>query len=258
MKKIILVLITILLFLNSSNLYANLNRQNKLINGFKEKIENLDKYSLENLSIKLYKVKLEYRDSAKILYVLSKLENLINEEKNKKWLVIYYYHDFVLDFSDYKNVLWFAENVFVWKVVKNTWTYNNYWDPETNYEVEVLYNIKWNLKWNIDTVLQGWYENWVVIVSEWTKLLEEWGIYLLVTMWDIHKISSHQNWSYLLGFENKLQNDIKTTIWEDKKVKDYREAYKESSLYNTINNYIDLTKEEKEKYEDFDSWFVVE
>ena len=257
MKKIILALIMLLLFTNN-NIYASFNKQDKLINSFKQKIETMDKYNLEYVDISLKKLKVNYRNSAKTLYILNKLENLLTAEISKKWIVSYTDYDFISDFSDYKNVLWFAENVFVWKVVKNTWTYNNYWDPETNYEVEVLYNIKWTLKWNIDTVLQGWYENWVVIVSEWTKLLEEWGIYLLVTMWDIHKISSHQNWSYLLGFENKLQNDIKTTIWEDKKVKDYREAYKESSLYNTINNYIDLTKEEKEKYEDFDSWFVVE
>ena len=77
-------------------------------------------------------------------------------------------------------------------------------------------------------------------------------------MWDIHKISSHQNWSYLLGFESKLQNDIKTIIRENKKVKDFREVYKESSIFNTKNKYSDLTKEEKERYEDFDSWFVVE
>jgi len=36
-------------------------------------------------------------------------------------------------------------------------------------------------------------------------------------------------------------------------VNDFRKIYKESSLYNTKNNYTDLTKEEKEKYEDFDS-----
>ena len=165
---------------------------------------------------------------------------------------------FVLDFSDYKNVLWFSENVFVWKVIKTNSTYNNYWDPETNYEVEVLYNIKWILKWKIDTIFPWWYENWYVIVWEWTKLLEDGSIYLLVTMWDIHKISSHENWSYLLVSEKKLKKDIKNIIIEDKKVKDYREAYKESSLYNTINNYIDLTKEEKEIYEDFDSWFVID
>ena len=258
MKKILLILITIFLYFNIYSSHANLNKQELLLNNFKEQIEKLDKYSLEYVDINLKKIKSNYKNSSKILYVLNKLENILKEEINKKWIVSYVDYDFVLDFSDYKNVLWFAENVFVWKVVKNTWTYNNLWDPETHFEVEVLYNIKWNLRWNINTVFEGWYENDILIISEWNKLPEEWGIYLLVTMWDIHKISSHENWSYLLGFEKKLKKDIKTTIKENKKVKDFREVYKESSIFNTKNKYSDLTKEEKEKYEYFDSWFVME
>ena len=257
MKKIILALIMLLLFTNN-NIYASFNKQDKLINSFKQKIETMDKYNLEYVDISLKKLKVNYRNSAKTLYVLNKLENLLSAEISKKWIVSYTDYDFISDFSDYKNVLWFAENVFVWKIVKNIWTYNNYWDPETNYEVEVLYNIKWTLKWSISTVFEGGYENWILIISNWQKLPEEWNIYLFVTMWDIHKISSHENWIYLLDSEKKLKKDIKTTIREDKKVNDFRKIYKESSLYNTKNNYSDLTKEEKEKYEDFDSWFVIE
>lgn len=258
MKKIILIVFSIFCMLNFNNTNANLSKQEKLISTFKEKIEKLDKYSLENIDVKLKQLKLNSKDSVKTLYILSKIENVLNAEISKKWMVSYNSYDFVLDFSDYKNVLWFAENVFVWKVVKNTWTFNNYWDPETNFEVEVLYNIKWTLKWNISTVFEGWYENGILIIWEWNRLPEEWGIYLLVTMWDIHKISSHENWSYLLGFEKKLKKDIKTIIKENKKIKDFREIYKESSIFNTKNKYSDLTKEEKEKYEDFDSWFVIE
>lgn len=258
MKKILLILITIFLYFNIYSSHANLNKQELLLNNFKEQIEKLDKYSLEYVDINLKKIKSSYKNSSKILYVLNKLENTLKEEINKKWIVSYVDYDFVLDFSDYKNVLWFAENVFVWKVVKNNWTYNNLWDPETHFEVEVLYNIKWKLKWNINTIFEWGYENGILIIWEWNRLLEEGGIYLLVTMWDVHKISSHENWSYLLGFEKKLKKDIKTTIKENKKVKDFREVYKESSIFNTKNKYSDMTNEEKERYEDFDSWFVME
>lgn len=257
MKKIIILLITLSLFNNNIYADSSLKDQDKLINNFREKIEKLDKYDLEYLDISLEKLKFIYKKSLKSSYVLNKLDNLLKEEINKKWIVSYIDYDFVLDFSDYKNVLWFAENVFVWKVLKNTGTYDNYWDPETSYEIEVLYNIKWTLKWNINTVFEWWYEDWILIISNWQKLPEEWNIYLFVTMWDIHKISSHENWIYLLGSEKKLKKDIKTIIREDKKVNDFRKIYKDSSIYNTKNKYSDLTKEEKEKYKDFDSWFVI-
>ncbi|NVP17932.1 hypothetical protein HUU51_04405 [Candidatus Gracilibacteria bacterium] len=258
MKKILLILITIFLYFNIYSSHANLNKQELLLNNFKEQIEKLDKYSLEDLNIKLYKTKLEYKNSSKVLYVLSKLENALKEEISKKGIVSYIYHNFVLDFSDYKNVLGFAENVFVGKVVKNNGTYNNLGAPETHFEVEVLYNIKGKLKGNINTIFEGGYENGILIIGEGNRLLEEGGIYLLVTMGDVHKISSHENGSYLLGFEKKLKKDIKTTIKENKKIKDFREVYKESSIFNTKNKYSDMTNEEKEKYEDFDSGFVME
>lgn len=259
MKKLLLIVLTIFLFLNSSNsyAYANLNKQENTIDNFKVKLESLDKYQLEFVDIRLKKLKSNYKNSANVLYVLNKLETLLNNEIINKGAVSYVNYDFVLDFSDYKNVLWFADNVFVWKVTKNIWTNNNWWDPETNFEVDVLYNIKWNLKWSISTVFEWGYENWILIIWEWTKLLEEWNTYLLVTMWDIHKISSHENWSYLINNEKNLKKDIKTIIKENKKIKDFREAYKNANNYSSKNKYLDLTDEQKKTFEDFDSWFVI-
>ncbi len=257
MKKILLIFLTIFLFLNSSNSYANLNKQENIIDNFKVKLESLDKYQLEFVDIRLKKLKSNYKNSTNILYVLNKLETLLNNEIINKGAVSYIIYDFVLDFSDYKNVLWFADNVFVGKVIKTNWTHNNLWDPETSFEVDVLYNIKWNLKWSISTVFEWGYENWILIIPEWTKLLEEWNTYLLVTMWDMHKISSHENWSYFIHYNDKCENNIKTIIKENKKIKDFREAYKNANNYSSKNKYSDLTDEQKKIFEDFDSWFVI-
>lgn len=263
MKKILILLITMLLFTNN-DIYASLNKQDELINSFKQKVEKMDKYSLEYLDISLKKLKVNYRNSAKTLYVLNKLENLLTEEINKKWIVSYTDYDYVLDFDVDENVLWYSDNVFVAKVVKNNWISNKediYSDlfPKTSFEVEIIYNIKWNLNWKINTIFQWWYDSrWILTVWEWSKFLEEWGVYLLATMWDVHNIFSHKNWNHLLLKSNKTKTEIKNIIKENKKIKNFRDAYKNSPPYKTENRYIDLTKEEKEKYEDFDSWFVIE
>ncbi|NCO32077.1 hypothetical protein GW891_04890 [bacterium] len=105
MKKILLIFLTIFLFLNSSNSYANLNKQENIIDNFKVKLESLDKYQLEFVDIRLKKLKSNYKNSTNILYVLNKLETLLNNEIINKGAVSYIIYDFVLDFSDYKNVL---------------------------------------------------------------------------------------------------------------------------------------------------------
>jgi hypothetical protein len=256
MKKILITILVSFLFLSSSFAYNLTSEETKLLNKFETKLQEIDKYNLEEINEKLFYLKQMNKNSWKATFLLSQIQKSLDNEIEKKGKISYNHYDFILDFSDYKNVLWFSHNVFVAKVIKNNWTKSDENDDlSTDFEVEVLYNIKWNLNWKINTVFQGWYdENNILILWHWTRFLEEWNVYLLVTMWDIHKISAHENWITLISSsKNKL--DIKNIIQNNKKISEFRKSYINENNFNTPNSYKSLTENEKQNFDIFDNWF---
>ncbi len=174
----------------------------------------------------------------------------------------------IADFTDKKKVSWFAENIFVWKILKNNST-NKIWKEKfyrTEFEVEVLYNIKWKLDWNIIASQSVWYDKkWKMIVIKWNKLMKKWEIYILATKWNLpYKIMSHPNWTNLLTWNVNLDKfTIQGLIKENQKIKDWRKAYKNEIFYEDNykistekNSYKKLSKENKEKFENIENGFL--
>lgn len=179
--------------------------------------------------------------------------------------------NYIADFSDDRKLIWTADNVFVWKIITNKWLANQEWFsrvPETLFEVEVLYNIKWKINWNIIVKQEAGYDKYNnLYITEWNKYMEEWEIYLLATKADSYTIISHENWSHLIS-NNISKKDIKTIVTQNKKINDFRKAYKEELYYQEDeewwkfkistekNAYKNLTKEQKQDFENIENGFV--
>lgn len=174
--------------------------------------------------------------------------------------------NYIADFNDDRKVIWTAENVFVWKVISNEWIANkNATIPGTLFKVEVMYNIKWKIKWNIIVKQQAGYDKYNnLYITGWNEYLEEWKIYLLSTSGNLFTIMSHANWSHIISSDiAKSKSDIKRLIKDNKKVKDWRKAYKNEVFYEDDykistekNAYKKLSKEDKEKFENIENGFL--
>lgn len=188
-----------------------------------------------------------------------------NKDTSNK--IIYSEARFVADFSDDKKVVGAADNVFIWEVLEELPS-DNIWKDKlkiTNFNIKVLYNIKWELSWNISVWQEAGYDDkGNVLIQIGDKLLEAWEIYIFATRWEEYLINVHENWKHLLTIKNdKKITDIKKIIKESKKVKDFRLAYKNESEYegklkisSGKNLYKSLSKEKKEKFENIDNWFT--
>lgn len=179
----------------------------------------------------------------------------------------YYTHNqYITDFNDDKKVSWFADNMFVWKVIWVEKSVKNNGGLETPINIEVLYNIKWTLEKTIIIYQQWWYDiRNNLIISEWTSIMKEWEIYLIASRWSIWEqiIMSHPNGTHLLTINwDNIMDNIKTNV----KVQEFRKAYTEETLYldndnilsSGTNTYVDLSKKEKKEFDIFDNGFVKE
>lgn len=180
--------------------------------------------------------------------------------------IIYSEAKYIADFNDDRKVSWFADNVFVWKVIENVWTIEENWEwPNTSFKVHILYNIKWDVNWDIDIIQEWWYfKNWNLLVVEWNKLLEIWNTYLFTTRGKDFIINSHKNWHHFLFSNDDISKEkIHTLISENKTVQDLREAYKNEVYFegnfkisSEKNAYKDLSPQEKIDYENIDYGFL--
>ncbi len=259
MKKLLIFIVSFLLFINSSFAF----NENKIINKLEIEFKKLNFEQLDDVNYRLDDLMKKNNDK-NILWLLTNIKKTLKSVALKK--VTFVDNDYFLNFSDDKNVLWYSDNVFVAKVLRNKWLRQdiNYKDliEETLFEVEVLYNIKWNLNWNIDVVFQWWYDSkWKLVLSEGQKFLREWWIYTLVTLWNEYKIWSYKNAINEIYYNYKNKSyiskiDTKSLIENNKKVQDFIKAYPLSPYYKTKNSYRDLTKKQKESLKTFDNWFV--
>ena len=180
--------------------------------------------------------------------------------------------NYIADFDDNNKVSWTAENVFVWEVVENLWSAKGESGlpvSNTNFKVNVLYNIKWKVKWNITVTQEAGYDNlWNLYIMSGNKFLQVWDLYLLSTLWDTYTIISHPNGSHFLT-TNILdwKKDVKKFIKENIKVKEFREAYKNEVYYqendewekykisSEKNAYKNLWEKEKNDFENIENGF---
>lgn len=167
---------------------------------------------------------------------------------------------FIADFDNINKVAWFSDNIFEWLIVNVIWNapLEEWWitNPQTIYEVKVLKNIKWNLTstWTISIIQEWWYdEKWNLIIEKNTSLLSKWNTYILSTKTENpYRLLNHKNWAILIKDKDKNLD----TTYEKRKLKEYKNAYKNEELYewnleisSFKNIYKNLNNKEKNNLE---------
>lgn len=161
-----------------------------------------------------------------------------------------------------------SHNVFVGKINKKSGDKSIYENPETQFEVEVLYNIKGDLQGSVVVSQEGGYKNGIlyrsfddVMVSSDDKqnkqdndgLMKKGETYLFVTRYsekgNWYSIISNPRGTKLLSSDETLsKKDLQFLAENDERVKKLKESYKKEILLdsdiknnNTRNSYQSLT-----------------
>ncbi|MFJ5718299.1 hypothetical protein [Neobacillus sp. NPDC093127] len=126
----------------------------------------------------------------------------------------------VIDIGNPREVVGFSDNVFFGKVIKQVGTKSLGGPPETQFEIEVLDNIKGELNGRIKVNQQGGFEGKYLFLIDDDKLLLEDQTYLFAT-----KYESNENWHTLVP----VGGDIPVNSDEDRKelIEQYKKAYQE-------------------------------
>lgn len=150
---------------------------------------------------------------------------------NKDTDIQYFQSEYVTDFNEDKKVAWFADNIFVGKVIENLWRDTNNTErnfPNTLFKVEVLKNIKWDFSWD-KIIAQEVSENknGGLLIGEWDRIMEEWEVYLFTTRWEeIPTINSHNNGKHLIS----LNRDGSFSPSDNELIERFVQAYAEEIL----------------------------
>lgn len=128
--------------------------------------------------------------------------------------------NFVIDTSDPRQVVGFSDNVFLGKVVKKIGTKNLVNYPETQFEVEVLENIKGEVKGTIKVNQAGGFEGDELFLMEGDKQLIVGKTYLFAT-----RYLPEEDWHTVVP----VGGDIPYNNEEEKKelIVKYKKAFKE-------------------------------
>lgn len=126
----------------------------------------------------------------------------------------------VIDINNPREVVGFSDNVFLGKVIKQVGTKSLNAYPETQFDVEVLDNIKGELNGTIKVNQQGGYDGEYLFLMEDDKLLLEGQTYLFAT-----RYLKEENWYTVIP----VGGDIPFDSEEEKKelIEKYKKAYKE-------------------------------
>lgn len=168
---------------------------------------------------------------------------------------------YAADFSDDKILMGASHNVFVGKVTKQVGTEERGIGPETQFEVEIIDNIKGNLKGTIVVNQQGGYKDGVLYVVEGdigtpveqknSYLLQPGSTYILATRYNENKnwytLNSHPAASKLLtNSRSSSASDLKVLATNDQRSQQLQVAYQHEILLaadierqNTLNSYKD-------------------
>ncbi len=175
---------------------------------------------------------------------------------------------YITDFSNNRNLIGASHNVFVGKVIKQSGNKALGASPETQFDVEVILNIKGNLKGRVTVNQFGGYKNGILylmregdVVSptdnsnvNTDKLLKQGETYLFATRYnseeDWYTVIPHQNGRELISNDNNLiKSQLQKISETNKKVIAFKKAYKNEILLeadiknnNTRNSYKSLNK----------------
>lgn len=164
---------------------------------------------------------------------------------------------YAADFSDDRILMGASHNVFVGKVIKHVGDKQPIEIPETQFAVEVIYNIKGNLSGTVVVDQYGGYDNGILYyIEDAAPLLKPGAAYLLATMYnryneeDWYILNSHPNgWKLITQDSNLNKVQLLSLAKNDAKVKALQEAYKNEILLdadiknnNTRNSYQSLQK----------------
>lgn len=169
-------------------------------------------------------------------------------------------HLFIEGLSDDRVMLGASHNVFIGKILRVVGAEDAMKiGPVTQFEVEVLDNIKGDLKGTVIVQQESGYRNGILYTYHGGKLMEPGETYLLATRYyqerDWYHLSSHPNGSKLLSRNTKLDKEsLQKMAQDDSKVKSWKEAYKNEILLeadilenNARNSYQSLQIFEKNR-----------
>jgi len=133
--------------------------------------------------------------------------------------------DSVIDTSDPRKVVGFSDNVFLGKVVKKISTKNLSHYPETQFEVQVLDNIKGEVKGAIKVNQAGGLEGDELFLMEGDKQLIEGNTYLFAT-----RYLAVENWYTVIpvGGDIPFYNEEE----KNKLIEKYKKAFEEEIPFN--------------------------
>lgn len=169
---------------------------------------------------------------------------------------------YIAGLDDDRKMVGISDNVFIGRVIKkgrNKIVDNT---PSTEFQVEVLYNIKGELRGEFTVSQEGGYENGILYVLNAGDVIhpddgsDDWflntdDLYLFYTSYDpkdqTHWAIFHPNATKKLKWEKNLTDDaIKSEAQQDQRIKELEEAYKNEILNETDveNNYTRNTYKE--------------
>lgn len=142
--------------------------------------------------------------------------------------VTYIHSTFVTDLSDDRKLAGLANNVFIGKVISKAGDKKLDIIPETQFNVQVLENIKGSLKENIMVNQQGGYDSGndkKLVLMENDKMIEPGKVYLFATRYNVD-----ENWYTLIPEygDKVLDNDTK----KKEAVGKYKKAVNEQIEFN--------------------------
>lgn len=165
---------------------------------------------------------------------------------------------YAVDFSDDATLVGASQNIFVARVIKEIGTKERGIGPETQFEVQIVDNIKGDLKGSVTVDQQGGYKNGVLcVVADDTSsatpkngyLLKPGSTYLLATRYNPtgnwYTVNPYPTASKLLSSDSGLSpNQLKALAFLDTRVQQLRAAYPHEKLlevdvkhHNTPNSY---------------------
>ncbi|MGA8311275.1 MAG: hypothetical protein WB755_14670 [Terriglobales bacterium] len=149
---------------------------------------------------------------------------------------------YIENFADDRELLGASHNIFVGRVIRQTGTKaRGYIGPETQFEVEVVYNIKGNLQGKVTVNQEGGYINGILYTGEDSAgLLEPGTTYLLSTRysprydWSRYLLISHPNASKVISKDASISSEqLRVIATNDEKVKALEAAYPHEILSKT-------------------------
>lgn len=161
--------------------------------------------------------------------------------------------EYPVDFSNDEILMGASHNVFVGKVIKQTGNMGRGIGPETQFEIEVVLNIKGNLQGMVTVDQQGGYQDGILYyVQNGTPLLKPGATYLLATRYngeeDWYTLNPSISGSQFIINDNNLSiAKLQALAENDIRVKQLEAAYPNEILLeadvennNALNSYQSL------------------